>query len=138
MRIARHHDALLVPVWFSGRNRLRYYLAARIRKELDFGSARGVPEIARQDHWSIGKPSLLMSCGTFPGGAPNELSARSTYELSREHGMASVAGQCAAPNIAGLKQPRPVGPFSLGEKLEARSVDAEWPATLHLGRGPKR
>jgi putative hemolysin len=36
MRIARHHDALLVPVWFSGRNRLRYYLAAKIRRELGF------------------------------------------------------------------------------------------------------
>jgi putative hemolysin len=36
IRIARHHDALLVPVWFSGRNRLRYYLAARVCKELGF------------------------------------------------------------------------------------------------------
>jgi putative hemolysin len=36
VRIARHHDALLIPVWFSGRNRLRYYLAARIRTELGF------------------------------------------------------------------------------------------------------
>jgi Acyltransferase len=35
-RIARHHDALLIPVWFSGRNRLRYYIAARIRAELGF------------------------------------------------------------------------------------------------------
>jgi len=35
-RIARRHDALLVPVWFSGRNRLRYYLAARLRAELGF------------------------------------------------------------------------------------------------------
>ncbi len=36
IRIARRHNALLVPVWFSGRNRLRYYLAARIRAELGF------------------------------------------------------------------------------------------------------
>ena len=36
VRIARHHDALLVPVWFSGRNRLRYYAAARICRELGF------------------------------------------------------------------------------------------------------
>jgi putative hemolysin len=36
IRIARRHDALLVPVWFSGRNRLRYYLAARLRAELGF------------------------------------------------------------------------------------------------------
>jgi putative hemolysin len=36
IRIAHRHDALLVPVWFSGRNRLRYYLAARIRAELGF------------------------------------------------------------------------------------------------------
>jgi putative hemolysin len=36
IRIAHHHDALLVPVWFSGRNRLRYYLAARVCKELGF------------------------------------------------------------------------------------------------------
>jgi putative hemolysin len=36
IRIARRHDALLVPVWFSGRNRLRYYLAARFRAELGF------------------------------------------------------------------------------------------------------
>jgi putative hemolysin len=36
IRIARHHDALLVPVWFSGRNRLRYYLTARVCKELGF------------------------------------------------------------------------------------------------------
>ncbi len=36
MRIARHHDALLVPVWFSGRNRLRYYVASKVRAELGF------------------------------------------------------------------------------------------------------
>jgi putative hemolysin len=36
IRIANRHNALLVPVWFSGRNRLRYYLAARIRAELGF------------------------------------------------------------------------------------------------------
>jgi putative hemolysin len=36
IRIARRQNALLVPVWFSGRNRLRYYLAARIRAELGF------------------------------------------------------------------------------------------------------
>jgi putative hemolysin len=36
IRIADRHNALLVPVWFSGRNRLRYYLAARIRAELGF------------------------------------------------------------------------------------------------------
>src|SRR5271170_4178288 len=34
--IARHHDALLVPLWFSGRNRLRYYIASKIRAELGF------------------------------------------------------------------------------------------------------
>jgi hypothetical protein len=28
IRIARHHDALMVPLWFSGRNRLRYYVAS--------------------------------------------------------------------------------------------------------------
>ena len=36
IRIARRHNALLVPIWFSGRNRLSYYLAARIRAELGF------------------------------------------------------------------------------------------------------
>jgi hypothetical protein len=36
IRIARHHDALLVPLWFSGRNRLRYYVASKVRAELGF------------------------------------------------------------------------------------------------------
>src|SRR4051794_2271174 len=40
--------------------------------------------------------------------------------------MTSVAGQCAAPCPAqSVKQPRPLGPLSLGEKLEARFVDTE-------------
>src|SRR5207302_5073420 len=50
----------------------------------------------------------------------------STYELSHEHGMTSVAGQYAAPCPAQrVKQPRPLGPLSLGEKVEAKFVDAE-------------
>jgi putative hemolysin len=128
MRIARHHDALLVPVWFSGRNRLRYYLAARIRKELGFLAlpAEFLRLRGKTIDVLIGKPIAPDVLRHIPRRrAKMSFLRASTYELSREHGMASVAGRCAAPNIAGLKQPRPVGPFSLGEKLEARFVDAE-------------
>jgi putative hemolysin len=41
LRIARHHDAVLLPVWFSGRNRLRYYVAAKLRTELGFLALAG-------------------------------------------------------------------------------------------------
>jgi hypothetical protein len=50
----------------------------------------------------------------------------SSYELSREHWATSVAGQRPAPcPTPSVKQPRPPGPLSLGEKVEAKFVDAE-------------
>jgi putative hemolysin len=128
MRIARHHDALLVPVWFSGRNRLRYYLAARIRKELGFLAlpAEFLRLRGKTIDVVVGKPMAPDVLRHIPRRrAKMSFLRASIYELSHEHGMTSVAGQCAAPNIASLKQPRPLGPLSRGEKVEAKFVDAE-------------
>jgi len=51
------HDALLVPVFFSGRNRLRYYLARGSAGARISGLAVGVPQLAGQSMTArSGKP----------------------------------------------------------------------------------
>jgi putative hemolysin len=103
IRIARHHDALLVPVWFSGRNRLRYYLAARVCRELgflalpsEFLNLRGQSMTAR-----IGKPIDPDSLGAI-GDRRAQLSflRSSVYELGDEGAPVAAA---KAPNKAGMQ-----------------------------------
>jgi putative hemolysin len=129
MRIARHHDALLVPVWFSGRNRLRYYLAARIRKELGFLAlpAEFLRLRGKTIDVVVGKPIAPDVLRHIPRRrAKMSFLRASSYELSREHWATSVAGQRPAPcPTPSVKQPRPPGPLSLGEKVEAKFVDAK-------------
>lgn len=133
MRIARHHNALLVPVWFSGRNRLRYYLAARIRKELGFLAlpAEFLRLRGKTIQVVVGKPIAPDVLRHIPRRhAQMSFLRASTYELSRERGTTSVVERCAAPKIAQtLRQPRPVSALSLGEKIEAKFVDAKFAET---------
>jgi putative hemolysin len=129
IRIARHHDALLVPVWFSGRNRLRFYIANRILVDLgylalpaEFLRLRGQTIKVR-----IGSPIDPFMLRMIPSRAAqlNFLRA-SVYDLAaagpepapkqnkRVRPSAPVARTIAAPVAGSL-------PF--GERLEARFLD---------------
>lgn len=101
IRVAHRHNALLVPVWFSGRNRLRYYLAARIRAELgflalpaEFLRLRGQSITAR-----IGKPiDPAMLCAIEDRDAQMNFMRAGVYSLGRK---ASRGGPSARPPCVG-------------------------------------
>jgi putative hemolysin len=126
MRMARHHEALLVPVWFSGRNRLRYYLAARIRKELGFLAlpAEFLRLRGQTIEVVVGKPIAPDLLRHIPRRhAQMSFLRASTYELSREH-RAEPTRKTAAADACGIKRPRPIGRISVGDEFEVRCVDA--------------
>jgi hypothetical protein len=109
IRIARHHDAWLVPVWFSGRNRLRYYLAARVCREVgflalpsEFLNLRGKSMTAK-----IGKPIDPGMLGAI-GDRRTQLSflRASVYELGGEGAPLATerAKEKFVPSLPGMGQ----------------------------------
>ena len=92
-RIARRHDALLVPVWFSGRNRLRYYLAARLRAELGFIAlpAEFLRLRGQTITVNIGRPIAPDALRTIPGrDAQLSFLRAAVYALGDEPGTAGA------------------------------------------------
>src|SRR5271154_4286806 len=102
VRIARHHDALLVPLWFSGRNRLRYYVASKIRPELGFLALPA--EFLRLRGTSIavniGKPISPDLLRAIPGRRAQLAFLRAgVYELERERATAAAAANTLLPPL---------------------------------------
>ena len=97
-RIARRHDALLVPVWFSGRNRLRYYLAARLRAELGFIAlpAEFLRLRGQVITVNVGQPITPDALRAIPGRDAQLCFLR-----------AAVYGLGDEPGTAGAKEPTP-------------------------------
>ncbi len=129
IRIARHHDALLVPVWFSGRNRLRYYLAARLRAELgflalptEFLRLRG-----KSIEVKIGKPIEPEMLRAIPDRRAQMSFLRAgVYELGRQG--AKVVAKTFAPRLPriGRKIELPhTGAAAVGKHLEMRFLDSK-------------
>src|SRR5262249_54912404 len=130
VRIARHHDALLLPVWFSGRNRLRYYMAARIRKELGFLAlpAEFLRLRGKTIEVIIGEPISPDVLRHIPErGAQMSFVRASVYELAHQHATSGApAGKTKPGSRAierGIERPRPLAPMPIGEKLEAKFVE---------------
>jgi putative hemolysin len=128
MRIARHHDALLVPIWFSGRNRLRYYLASKIRAELGFLAlpAEFLRLRGKSITVNVGKPIAPNVLRAMPSrGAKMSFLRAAVYELERE---------LAAPLTRANRSLRAIGPkreqayaldpVPIGKHLELRFFDS--------------
>jgi putative hemolysin len=147
IRIARHHDALLVPLWFSGRNRLRYYVASKVRPELGFLAlpAEFLRLRGKSITVNIGKPISPDALRAMPN-RPAQLSflRAGVYELERERAMPAEASDPLPPfekgrfgertaggkpwshktNGVRIPQSRAVEPVPVGEHLELRFFDA--------------
>ncbi len=139
IRIARHHDALLVPLWFSGRNRLRYYVASKIRAELGFLAlpAEFLRLRGKSITVNIGKPISPDLMRAIPSRRAQLGFLRAgVYELERERATPVVAANNPRPTLgegggtksvrarsyAGAKQ-APRDPVPVGERLELRFFD---------------
>ena len=146
IRIARHHDALLVPLWFSGRNRLRYYVASKIRAELGFLAlpAEFLRLRGKSITVNIGKPISPDVLRAIPSRRAQLSFLRAgVYELERERAIPAAAANDLLPPLkkrggarpkatkprshatgARIAQPRAVEPVPVGEHLELRFFDA--------------
>jgi putative hemolysin len=143
VRIARHHDALLVPLWFSGRNRLRYYVASKIRPELGFLALPA--EFLRLRGTSItvniGKPISPDLLRAIPSRRAQLAFLRAgVYELERERATPAAASTVLPPRGEGggsaikpwrhatgsaKRAPRyALDPVPVGEHFELRFFDS--------------
>jgi hypothetical protein len=145
IRIARHHDALMVPLWFSGRNRLRYYLASKIRPELAFLAlpAEFLRLRGKSITVNIGKPISPDMLSAIPSRRAQLSFLRAgVYELERERAAPAAAANDLLPPLeekggnrpkatkplshaAGMRiaRPRAVEPVPVGKNLELRFFD---------------
>jgi putative hemolysin len=131
VRIARYHEALLVPVWFSGRNRLRYYIAALIRRELgflalpaEFLKLRGKSIVV-----NIGKPIPPDLLRAIPDRRAQVSFLRAgVYELDRERSAPSIGVNETRSRPFKLSRtvelPRALDPIPVGKNLVARVLDS--------------
>jgi putative hemolysin len=127
MRIARHHNALLVPVWFSGRNRLRYYIAARVRAELgflalpaEFLRLRGQTITAR-----IGEPIEPDALSAIPNRkAQMNFLRAAVYELGRDGAPAAAGKKPFRAKSSRVVERPTAGAIALGRHLEMRFLDS--------------
>jgi putative hemolysin len=145
IRIARHHDALLVPLWFSGRNRLRYYVASRIRAELAFLAlpAEFLRLRGKSITVNIGKPISPDMLDAISGRRAQLSFLRAgVYELERERAIPAETSNPLAPFEKGrfgqrnaklrshktggarIAPSRAVEPVPVGEHLELQFFDA--------------
>jgi putative hemolysin len=113
-RIARHHDALLVPLWFSGRNRLRYYVASKIRAELAFMAlpAEFLRLRGKTITVNIGKPISPDLLRAMPNRyAQMSFLRAGVYELERERAApAATANHLLSPAEKGAASPKAIKP----------------------------
>jgi len=131
IRIARHHNALLVPVWFSGRNRLRYYIAALIRRELGFLAlpAEFLRLRGKTMTVNIGTPISPDTLRAIPERrAQMSFLRAAVYELGRERAVPSIGGSespARSCTIGRTIEP-PCGrdAIPVGKKFVARVVDS--------------
>jgi putative hemolysin len=145
IRIARHHDALMVPLWFSGRNRLRYYVASKIRPELAFLAlpAEFLRLRGKSITVNIGKPISPDMLSAIPSRRAQLSFLRAgVYELERERAAPAAAANDLLPPLeekggsrpkatkplshaAGVRiaRPRAVEPVPVGNNLELRFFD---------------
>jgi putative hemolysin len=162
IRIARHHDALMVPLWFSGRNRLRYYVASKIRPELAFLAlpAEFLRLRGKSITVNIGKPISPDMLSAIPSRRAQLSFLRAgVYELERECAAPAAAANDILPPVeeAGgnrpqatrpssrapavtIAQPRAVEPVAVGKNLELRFFDSAAAARIEelagsVGRG---
>jgi putative hemolysin len=125
-RIARHHDALLVPLWFSGRNRLRYYVASKIRAELAFMAlpAEFLRLRGKTITVNIGKPISPDLLRAMPNRyAQMSFLRAGVYELERERAAPKAITPRRDTAGARIAQPRAIEPVSVDEHLELRFFD---------------
>ena len=133
VRIARHHDALLVPVWFSGRNRLRYYAAARICRELGF---LALPKEFLQLRGktitvTVGKPISPDMLRAIPSRrAQTNFLRAAVYEMGRQ--QREAAGGCRHAVLPSIRA------VPIGKDLEVRVLDARQRHTHWLNRRNRR
>jgi putative hemolysin len=130
IRIARHHDALLVPIWFSGRNRLRYYISARIRTELGFLAlpAEFLRLRGKSITVNIGKPISPDVLRAIPDRhAQMSFLRAGVYELERERAapraVATTYRRRCADIGRKIVQPCAPEPIPVGQHLELRFFD---------------
>jgi putative hemolysin len=126
-RIARHHDALLVPLWFSGRNRLRYYVASKIRAELAFMAlpAEFLRLRGKSITVNIGKPISPDLLRAMPNRhAQMSFLRAGVYELERERAAPKAITPRRDAAGARIAQPRAVEPVPVDGHLELRFFDA--------------
>jgi putative hemolysin len=128
VRIARHHDALLVPVWFSGRNRLRYYVASRIRAELGFLAlpSEFLRLRGKTITVNVGKPISPEMMRAVPNRKAQLSFLRAgVYELERERAKPVRNGNAARGDFrpAGATVQAAIDPVPVGKDLELRFFD---------------
>jgi putative hemolysin len=131
VRIARHHDGMLVPIWFSGRNRLRYYLAAKLRTELGFlALAAEFLRLGGQTiAVNIGKPiSPEMLRHIHGRGAQLNFLRAGVYELGRGRAAKPAAANAVRRSCVAIgrtiEQPRALDGAAIGKALEARTFES--------------
>jgi putative hemolysin len=128
IRIARHHDALLVPVWFSGRNRLRYYLASRVCNELGFLAlpAEFLRLRGKTINVRIGEPIEPEVLSAIPNRrAQMSFLRAAVYELDRdEGGVAGKMPRLPAETFARRIELPYTGAVALGKHFEMRILDS--------------
>jgi hypothetical protein len=128
VRIARHHDALLVPVWFSGRNRLRYYVASRIRAELGFLAlpSEFLRLRGKTITVNIGKPiSPDMMRAVANRKAQVSFLRAGVYELERERAKLVRNGNASRGDVgpSGATGRAAIDPVPVSKDLELRFFD---------------
>ncbi len=123
LRLAQHHDALLLPVWFSGKNRFRYHLAATCRKELGFLAlpAELLRLRGQTIEVAVGEPIDPDLLQFIPKRRARTSFARAgVYELAQQH-AAGPAAEAARSAECWRAMRACEASIPVGEELEART-----------------
>jgi hypothetical protein len=119
---------LLVPVWFSGRNRLRYHLASRVCNELGFLAlpAEFLRLRGKTINVRIGEPIEPELLSAIPNRrAQMSFLRAAVYELDREDGgVAGKMPRLTTETFARRIELPPTGAVALGKHFEMRILDS--------------